>query len=371
MIRRAFPLFAALALAGSPAFASTKAETVHVVAPGETLNGIANRAGVSASAIVKANGLKQPYTVKAGQKLTIPRGNTGPSAPKKTASVEPAPEPTAAASNRTAAKAQVVARNAAAASAQTEEIHVVEPGETLGGIAERAKVARVLIIEANGLRPPYAVKTGQNLRIPRTRRHSVKSGETGFSIAYQYAVPWEQVALANGLDPQKPVKVGQSLLIPTLVETKAPAPVTPPAKVSVTAAEPTEKAPPRASSRFLWPVAGKLGRRFASGADPHDGIDIKAPAGTMVRAAAAGTVKFAGSEKQQFGNLVVLDHGGGWFTAYGFLSRVTVKDGAKVAAGERVGLVGNTGLAKGDELHFEVRRDGKPVDPLDELPKAP
>ncbi|MGE4305969.1 MAG: M23 family metallopeptidase, partial [Novosphingobium sp.] len=59
------------------------------------------------------------------------------------------------------------------------------------------------------------------------------------------------------------------------------------------------------------------------------------------------------------------------YTAYGFLSRITVKEGTKVSAGERIGLVGGTGLAKGNEQHFEVRQDGKPVDPLDELPKAP
>jgi murein DD-endopeptidase MepM/ murein hydrolase activator NlpD len=109
----------------------------------------------------------------------------------------------------------------------------------------------------------------------------------------------------------------------------------------------------------------------ASGGDYHDGLDITAPKGTMVRAAAPGTVTFAGKEKDQFGNLVVLDHGDGWFTAYGFLSRVTVKEGAHVAAGERVGLVGDTGQTKRPELHFEVRQDGKPVDPLGELPKAP
>ena len=76
MMRRALPSFlvlAALALPGAPALASTKDESVHVVEQGETLNGIANRAGVAASAIVKANGLKEPYVVKVGQKLTIPR----------------------------------------------------------------------------------------------------------------------------------------------------------------------------------------------------------------------------------------------------------------------------------------------------------
>ncbi|HUD29836.1 MAG TPA: M23 family metallopeptidase [Novosphingobium sp.] len=134
---------------------------------------------------------------------------------------------------------------------------------------------------------------------------------------------------------------------------------------------PARTAAPKAP-RFEWPLTGPVRRGYdAGGSDYHDGLDIKAPKGTMVRAAAPGTVTFAGKEADQFGNLVVLDHGGGWFTAYGFLSRVTVKEGAKVATGERVGLVGDTGKAKGSELHFEVRRDGKPVDPLGELPKAP
>ncbi|WP_395331510.1 LysM peptidoglycan-binding domain-containing M23 family metallopeptidase [Novosphingobium sp. BL-8H] len=361
MIRRTFTLLATLVLASAPAFAATATEKVHVVEQGETLNGIANRAGVSASAIAKANGLKAPYAVRIGQKLTIPRA----ASTKPSAASTPTPTATPTPEARTAARAQTVARKAAAASAETEEIHVVEPGETLGGIAQRAGVARVLIIEANALQPPFAVRTGQQLKIPRTRRYAVKAGDTGFSIAMRYAVPWEQVALANGLDPEGSVKPGQTLLIPTLVDAKS-APVAPPASATT----PASAAKPVAT-RFLWPVSGPLRRKFAAGADPHDGIDIKAPEGTMVRAAAGGTVKFAGAEKQQFGNLVLLDHGNGWFTAYGFLSRVTVKAGAKVAAGERVGLVGKTGLAKGDELHFEVRRDGKPVDPLDELPKAP
>ncbi|MFC0685627.1 LysM peptidoglycan-binding domain-containing protein [Novosphingobium clariflavum] len=367
-MRRALPSFlvlAALALPGAPALASTKDESVHVVEQGETLNGIANRAGVAASAIVKANGLKEPYVVKVGQKLTIPRAAAPAPAPAPTAKPRPAPTAT----SRTAASAQAVARKAAAVSAETEEMHEVTPGETLGGIAQRAGVARVLIIEANGLQPPYAVRTGQKLKIPRTRRHTVKAGDTGFSISLKYAVPWEQIALANGLDAAAPVKAGQSLLIPTLVDPKAgPAPA--PAVQPENAAQPVKAARP-AAARFLWPVAGEVRRTFAASGNPHDGIDIKAPQGTMVRAAAAGTVKFAGAEKEQFGNLVVLDHGNGWFTAYGFLSRVTVKEGARVAAGERIGLVGSTGLAKGDELHFEVRQDGKPVDPLDALPKAP
>lgn len=315
-------------------------ESAHVVTSGETLGGIANRAGVSASAIAKANGLDAPYVVRVGQTLQIPRGAATP--------------------------AKV---DASAPTADTTS-HVVAPGETLGGIANRAGVARVLIAEANGLQAPYIVKVGQKLVIPRTRHHKVVAGDTSFALSYKYALPWEQIAVSNGLDPKAPLKAGQDLVIPTVTSgakiSAAPSPATSASNASAVARE--AKA---ASARFAWPVSGKIRRDFATGANNHDGIDIIAPAGTMVHAAAAGTVRFAGFEKEQFGNLVVLDHGNGWFTAYAFLNRTMVQQGAKVTAGQRIGLVGNTGQAKGTELHFEVRRDGKPVDPLDELPKAP
>ncbi len=371
-------LFLAAALVSTPALAAPDGkEAVHVVQSGETLNGIANRAGVPASAIVKANALKEPYVVRIGQKLTIPRSATAgavkdkPAQAAKSTQVTKAVDAAAPAARQIASAARVIeARAPAAASAADYETeHLVAPGETLGGIAARAKVARVLIAEANGLQPPYDVRVGQKLKIPRTGRHRVKAGETGFSISMDTAVPWEQIALANNLDPNAPVKPGQNLLIPTLLDPPATGAraLTPRPPAS---AAPAPATAPR-SARFAWPLTGTVRRGYATGSDYHDGIDIPAPKGTMVRAAAAGTVRFAGEEKDQFGNLVVLDHGDGWFTAYGFLSRVTVKEGAKVASGERIGLVGDTGRAKGDELHFEVRQDGRPVDPLGQLPKAP
>jgi len=244
---------------------------------------------------------------------------------------------------------------------EQESEHVVQEGETLGGIANRAKVPRILIAEANGLKPPYAVRAGQKLKIPRTRHHTVKAGETGFDISYQYAVPWKDIAVANGIDPGKPVKVGQELLIPTLIA--APDAAATSAAVATTAAT---------STRLAWPVSGNVRRGFTArgGGNPHDGIDITADAGTAVRAAAAGKVIFAGS-KGDYGNLVVIEHGAKLHTAYGFLSKITVKPGEQVGRGERVGLVGRTGLAKGDELHFEVRRSDKPVDPKGELEAKP
>ena len=243
----------------------------------------------------------------------------------------------------------------AAAAPEQETEHTVLPGETLSGIAERAQVPRVLIAEANGLKAPYLVRSGQKLTIPRTRRHTVIRGDSDFSVAYRYGVPWHDIAVANGIDPQAPLRAGQVLLIPTIIA----APETAPA-----AAGP--------AIRFAWPLAGPVRRAFAprGGANYHDGIDITGTEGAAVRAAAAGKVLFAGWEPRQFGNLVVIDHGNGWVSAYAFLSRVTVAKDEEVRAGERVGLVGHTGLAKGPELHFELRRNNRPVDPASQLPSA-
>lgn len=239
--------------------------------------------------------------------------------------------------------------------------HVVKAGETLMGIAARAKVPRVLIAEANGLQSPYTLRAGQRLKIPRTRRHTVQRGETGFSISYSYAVPWSVIAVANGLDPEAPIRTGQRLLIPTIIDQPDPA----------ESPSPTPFSPATTTtSRFTWPVAGPVRRGYTPRGQKnfHDGLDISVAEGTAVRAAAAGKVIFAGREPRQFGNLVVIDHGDGWHTAYGFLSRITVKKDEEVNRSERIGLVGHTGLAKGSELHFEVRRGERPVNPDSHMP---
>lgn len=234
-----------------------------------------------------------------------------------------------------------------------ETEHTVKPGETLLGIANRAQVSREAIIAANRLEAPFTVRTGQVLVIPRTRRHRVAAGDTPFNIAWRYAVSWPDVAIANNLKPDAKLRRGQVLLIPSVIRPDEPAAATP--------------AP---AARFAWPLSGTVRRPFVkSGRTAHPGIDIVARAGTAVRAAAAGRVIFAGLEPEQYGNLVVVDHGEGWHSAYAFLDRATVRDGERVRAGERVGLVGRTGRATRDELHFELRRDNRPLDPAPLLPE--
>ncbi len=255
--------------------------------------------------------------------------------------------------------------------ANRETEHVVKPGETLSGIAQRAAVPRILIVEANRLTAPYALRAGQKLTIPRTRHHTVARGDTKFTIAYLYGVSWPDLAVANGIDAAAALKPGQKLLIPTLVAPPPEATATAAAATPAPAASPSAAAAAPAAPRFTWPLSGNVRRGFTARgrtSDYHEGLDIPVRDGTAVRASAAGKVLFAGNEPRQFGNLVVVDHGGGMQTAYAFLSRVTVKEGEDVRQGERVGLSGHTGRARGPELHFEVRRGNRPVDPLPLLP---
>ena len=116
-------------------------------------------------------------------------------------------------------------------------------------------------------------------------------------------------------------------------------------------------------SGFIWPVSGTLTSGFGPrGGGMHEGIDIAAPNGTPVRAAAAGRVIVAGWSGG-YGNLVVIDHGNGIATAYAHLSAIYASGGS-VSQGQSIGAVGSTGHSTGNHLHFEVRVNGSPVDPL-------
>lgn len=235
----------------------------------------------------------------------------------------------------------------AAADPATEAEHVVQAGETLNGIANRAEVPAAVIAAANGLVEPYEVQAGQTLVIPRQRSHTVKPGETGHAIARRYGVPFAQLAIANGLEPPYALKAGQRLIVPAVATDPPPAPE------------------PRDEPYFRWPHDGAVLLGFSAS---HDGVDIAANPLEMVRAAASGTVVFAGEEPTRFGRQVLIDHGDGWRTSYGHLAKITVAKGDIVKTGEQIGLTGDAGVATRTELHFEIRKDGRDVDPASKLP---
>lgn len=231
--------------------------------------------------------------------------------------------------------------------------HVVEEGETLSGIANRAAVPAVIIAAANGLVAPYVVRVGQTLLIPRQRTHVVKLGETLGAIANRYDVSTANLAIANGLAEPYPIRSGQRLIVPAVMPDPPAAP--PPVR---------DDAPPY----FRPPHDGLMLAGFGNDSDAEPlGITIAVERGDMIRAAAAGTVVFAQRELGQFGRLVVLDHGNGWRTRYGHLSRITVKLGDVVGAGERIGLGGMDGTATRPKLHFDILHENVPIDPTRKL----
>ena len=127
-----------------------------------------------------------------------------------------------------------------------------------------------------------------------------------------------------------------------------------------------------ADGRFPWPVNGRLLASYgsANGGPHNEGINIAAPLGTPVRSVDAGTVAYVGNEVKGYGNLVLVKHANGWISAYAHLEGVTVKKGDPVSAGQVIAKVGDTGGVGEPQLHFELRRGSKPVDPREFLQPA-
>ena len=123
----------------------------------------------------------------------------------------------------------------------------------------------------------------------------------------------------------------------------------------------------------MWPLRGRLISNFGAKAKGlhNDGINIAAPLGAPVRAAKEGVVAYAGNELRGFGNLLLIKHANGWVTAYAHAGKVLVKRGDKVGKGQIVARVGKTGAVTRPQLHFEMRRGKRPVNPKRYLRKAP
>lgn len=150
--------------------------------------------------------------------------------------------------------------------------------------------------------------------------------------------------------------------------TTAPPPAAPPAPgPTPTVTSPPTTRPP-STGQMIWPVNGVLTSRFGPRwGRMHNGIDIAAPTGTAIKAAAAGYVFYAGW-MGGYGNVVLIDHGGGLTTLYAHQSQIQTSVGQSVGQGTVIGRVGSTGQSTGPHLHFEVRTNGTPVDPLGFLP---
>lgn len=212
--------------------------------------------------------------------------------------------------------------------------------------------------------------------------HKVGKGQTLYRIAKAYGLSVEELMDANRIDDPRELKAGELLYVPgararkTVTEYDAPEPEPLPRPLTAKSSEPEKKQPKtvrvgKGSGVLQWPLRGVLYARFGKkGKEPHDGVDLAAPAGQAVKVAAAGTVLFAGEQKA-YGLIVIVEHDGGLITLYAHNRDLRVKTGQKVREGQVVATVGDSGRTSGPHLHFEVRKDGVPVDPLDYLGAVP
>ncbi len=242
----------------------------------------------------------------------------------------------------------------------------IQAGDTVYGVARRFAVPVRGVIDANALRPPYGLRVGQVLRVPNPRRHKVQAGDTVYGVARRYGIDPSRIVSLNRIAAPYAIAPGQSLVLPAAA-TPATAVKAAPATRSLAtrsgAAIPAP--PPRAGGKFLWPVRGRTIAGYGRKKDGlhNDGINIAAPRGAPVRAADNGVVAYLGNELRGFGNLILLKHAGGWVTAYAHNQDFLVKRGQTVTRGQPIARVGSSGNVATPQLHFEIRKGTRSVDP--------
>ncbi len=195
--------------------------------------------------------------------------------------------------------------------------------------------------------------------------HVVQPGETLYSIAWRHRVDHQALARWNGLDDPNVIFVGQRLQLRPGTRAAASTPSRPSAQPGPRPLPELPQVPP---PRWLWPTKGPLLRAFGADDGLVNGIGIGGAAGQNVSASAAGRVVYAGSGLQAYGQLVIISHNDSFLSAYGYNERLLVSQGQDVQAGQVIATMG-LGPQRRPQLHFEIRQNGTPVDPLRHLPR--
>ncbi len=267
--------------------------------------------------------------------------------------------------------------------------YIVKRNDTVYGVAQRNGISTRALIDWNELHPPYLLVPGQRLTLPRSRSYKVQRGESIYTISRRFKVDMTSLVQLNGLPAPYTIHEGQQLQLPANAAPesgRAPIPQSAsgttgeseasPVRLSTKLVHPRQVAsvprlPARGGNGFVWPVDGRIVSTFGSktGGQHNDGLNIAAPRGTPVRAADNGVVAYAGKEIRGFGNLLLIKHDGGLITAYAHADALLVTRGDVVTRGQVIAKVGKSGGVDNPQLHFEVRRGTKAVDPKQFLPR--
>jgi LysM repeat protein len=376
-----------------------EAPATYKVRHGDTLARIAKKSGVSVARLRALNGLSRHSTIHSGQVLKLSAEEAAPSRRTRESHAAPAQETYAPVESTSRAIGQVVEVEGPRRSYRARR------GDTLSSVAAKLGVSTAQLKRENHLRSNH-VRRGQVFhgRGEMVKAYVVGPRDTIYSIARRFDVTVEKLKAANGIRGRASIHTGQKLRLPGGYHDRGPAAgtftpptyqappatteqqpptrpaITPPTRPSyappLTAGAPPAVAPTQSPApsdaqisemgrgRFIWPLQGQIISDF--GAKPsgqkNDGVNIEANTGDPVRAAAAGSVVYAGDQVPGYGNLVLINHADGWVTAYAHLSKVEVKMQQKVVQGQEIGLAGSTGGVSQPQVHFEVRYHSNPSD---------
>ncbi|MFK8330242.1 peptidoglycan DD-metalloendopeptidase family protein [Pseudomonas sp. BJa5] len=249
--------------------------------------------------------------------------------------------------------------------AVTSGQYVVRPGDTLYSIAFRYGWDYKALAARNGIVAPYTIRPGQAIRFDG---RSSTPASTGTSTTVVSSSPSSSSKTTIIKRPVGAPATNSSTPAPAPAPSATPASPPPPAPV-VTATAPAQvPAAERAVGGWAWPASGVLIGKFASNGSLNKGIDIAGDLGQPVFAASDGSVVYAGSGLRGYGELVIIKHSDTYVSAYGHNRRLLVREGQQVKVGQTIAEMGSTGTDR-VKLHFEIRRQGKPVDPLQFLPR--
>ncbi|HEX5694501.1 MAG TPA: peptidoglycan DD-metalloendopeptidase family protein, partial [Arenimonas sp.] len=233
--------------------------------------------------------------------------------------------------------------------------YVVKRGDTLYGIAFRHGLDYREVASLNRIGAPYTIYPGQRLRLRTQASARAARGVTGMPATRSPAPASRSTATRAANPATRPAASPAQTPAATRAEATA-ATSTRPAPLP-----PVPDAAP-ASGAWRWPTQGQVVGRFVAGDPKRQGLDIAGSAGQAVQAAADGVVVYSGSGLVGYGELIIVKHSDEWLSAYAHNRRRLVGEGAQVKSGQQIAEMGRTGTSR-DMLHFEVRRNGKPVDP--------
>jgi lipoprotein NlpD len=231
-------------------------------------------------------------------------------------------------------------------------IHTVRKGETLYSISFRYGQDYKQVAEWNSIESPYIISPGQHIRIspplPGAQQHVAITENRTTQVSSTTAVPVNESIAASTV-------TGRSQTVSPTRSTQSDSSKPPPPAYPQTVA-------------WQWPVKGEIIKTYSARQPGRKGIDISADRGTLIKAAASGRVVYAGEGLASYGKMIIIKHNEEFLSAYAHNQKLLVEEGQNIDAGTIIAEMGDSGTNK-VKLHFEVRRKGKPVDPLHYLPK--